>query len=225
MRWHETNASTDGKVRSALDNPAWKHVQNIDASIFDSGRNVKFGLAVDGMNPFVDKSTKHSTLLVFLLNYNLPRWIVTKHFFVMLLLVIPSKESVKSTNIDVYLEPLVDDLLFLWNGVLAIDMSNSLCRSTFTLRGILLWTIHDYLGYGLIFGCATKGYQGCPMCGPNIDSRFSKSLRKNIFQGHRPYLPIEHPFRYITKAFNGKQEHCSRPSRVSSVEHRKRGEA
>ena len=91
MRWHEKNPSTDGKLRPPLDSPAWKHVKNIDPSFFSTARNVKLGLALDGMNPFADKSTKHSTWLVLLLNYNLPGWMVTKHFFVMLSLVIPGK--------------------------------------------------------------------------------------------------------------------------------------
>ena len=131
----------------------------------------------------------------------------------------------KSANIDIYLEPLIDDLLLLWNGVPAVDMSTSPRASRFTLRGMLLWTIHDYPGYGLISGCATKGYQGCPVCGPQVDSRFSKSLRKTVFQGHRRYLPENHPFRFMTESFNGKEDHRRKPTRVSGTEHRRRGEA
>ena len=113
MKWQGKNSSTDGKVRSVLDSPAWKEVQKIDSGFFEEIRNVKLGLALDGMNPFADKSTRHSTWPVFLLNYNLPGWMVTKHFFVMLSLLIPGKESVTSGNVDVYLEPLMDELLVL----------------------------------------------------------------------------------------------------------------
>lgn len=225
MKWHGQNPSTDGKMRSVLDSPAWKEVKNIDSAFFEEVRNVKLGLALDGMNPFAEKSTRHSTWPVFLLNYNLPGWMVTKRFFVMLSLLIPGKESVKSGNIDVYLEPLVDELLVLWDGVPAVDMADSTHPSTFTLRGMLLWTIHDYPAYGLVSGCATKGYQGCPICGPQVDSRFSKSLRKNIFQGHRRYLPQNHHFRFMRDAFNGKEEHRGKPCRVSGIEHKRRGEA
>lgn len=38
----------------------------------------------------------------------------------------------------------------------------------FTLRPILMWSIHDLLAYGLFFGHVNKGYKGCPTCGPNI---------------------------------------------------------
>ena len=225
MKWQGKNSSTDGKVRSVLDSPAWKEVQKIDSGFFEEIRNVKLGLALDGMNPFADKSTRHSTWPVFLLNYNLPGWMVTKRFFVMLSLLIPGKESVTSGNVDVYLEPLVDELLVLWDGVPAVDMSDSPRANNFRLRGMLLWTIHDYPAYGLISGCVTKGYKGCPVCGPQVESRFSKSLRKNIFQGHRRYLSENHPFRFMKDSFNGKPEHRSKPTRVTGLEHRRRGEA
>jgi len=136
---------------------------------------------------------------------NLPGWMVTKRFFVMLSLIIPEKQFVTSTNIDVYLEPFEDELLVLWDGVPTVDMSESPKLSNFTSRAILMWTIQYYPGYGLISGCATKGYQGCPICGPNADSRFSKRLKKMIFQGHRRYLPTNHPFWFMPQAFNGKE--------------------
>ena len=150
---------------------------------------------------------------------------VTKCFFVMLSLLIPGKESVKSTNVDVYLESLVDELLILWEGVPAVDMSDSPRPKKFMMQGMLSWTIHDYPAYGLISGCTTKGYQGCPVCGPLVDSWFSTSLWKNLFLGHRRYLPEIHPFRSQRDSFNGKQEHRSRPAQVSSMEHRRRNEA
>ena len=156
--------------------------------------NVRLGLALDGMNPFADLSTRHSTWPVMMVNSNLPPWLVTKNFFVMLSLIIPGKESVKCSNIDVYMQPLVEELELLWAGIPAYDVSKPQGEGNFTLRGVLMWTIHDYPAYGLISGCATKGYQGCPMCGPNVDSRYSRALRKNIFGGHRRYLRKNHPY-------------------------------
>jgi len=44
------------------------------------------------------------------LNYNLPPWLVIKRFFVILSLIIPSPESVKVANFDVYLEPMIEAL-------------------------------------------------------------------------------------------------------------------
>jgi len=54
---------------------------------------------------------------VTILNYNLPPWFCTKKFFMMLTLLIYEKQSVNTEVFDVYLEPLVDELLELWKEV------------------------------------------------------------------------------------------------------------
>ena len=65
--------------------------------------NIRLGLALDGVNPFSDQSIKWSAWPVFLINYNLPPWLETKPFFLMLSLIIPRQKSVTSNTIDVYL--------------------------------------------------------------------------------------------------------------------------
>ncbi|XP_075508168.1 uncharacterized protein LOC142545073 [Primulina tabacum] len=58
-------------------------------------------------------------------------------------------------DIDVYLEPLVEDLKELWDtGVEAYD---AFSKSMFNLKAILMWTINDFPAYGNLAGCATKG--------------------------------------------------------------------
>jgi hypothetical protein len=44
-------------------------------------------------------------------------------------------------DIDVYLQPLIDELIELWGGVEAYDAS---AKCKFTLKAALLWTINDY---------------------------------------------------------------------------------
>jgi hypothetical protein len=78
---------------------------------------VRLGLALDGVNPYGDLSSCHFTWHVILLNYNLLPWLITKQYFLMLVLTIPKKESVTSTNVDLYLQPLIDKLQLLWIGV------------------------------------------------------------------------------------------------------------
>ena len=218
MMWHSKNASEDGLGRSVVDSKAWKHVDAKYPNFAMEPRNVRLGLALDGMNPFADVSTKHSTWPVLTINYNLPPWLVTKKFFIMLTLIIPGKESVKDKNIDVYLQPLVEELEALWVGVHAYDSSQPEGTGMFTLRAMLLWTIHDYPAYGLIAGCVTKGYQGCPICGPNVTTRMSRALRKPLFIGHRRYLSRHHPYRRSTTAFDGTREFRGPPPRVHATE-------
>ena len=47
---------------------------------------------------------------------------------------------------DVYLEPLVEELLELWEGIEVYDVTKDIGDRTFRLRTILLWTIHDFPG-------------------------------------------------------------------------------
>ena len=89
MQWHFANRSTDGMVRSVFDSKAWKHIDDTWTEFAAEPRHVRLGLALDGMNPFADLLTRHSTWPVMTLNYNLPPWLVTKKFFVMLSLIIP----------------------------------------------------------------------------------------------------------------------------------------
>ena len=59
-----------------------------------------------------------------------------------------------SETFDVYLEPVVEELLELWVGIPAYDVTKDVgCRS-FQLRAMLLWTIHDFPGYGTVGGFA-----------------------------------------------------------------------
>jgi hypothetical protein len=70
----------------------------------------------------------------------------------MLVLLIPGKESITLENIDVYLAPLIEELLELWEGVDAIDVSSVADNQRFKLQAILMWCIHDFPAYGLASG-------------------------------------------------------------------------
>jgi hypothetical protein len=82
---------------------SWKQIDEKWSDFANEPHNVRLGLALEGVNPFGDLSSCHSTWLMILLNYNLPPWLVIKHFFMMLTLIIHGKESVTSSNVDVYL--------------------------------------------------------------------------------------------------------------------------
>jgi len=75
----------------------------------------------------------------------------------------------------VYLAPFIEKLQRLWKGVMATDGSvlekaSSSERSiystnpNFNLRANLMWSIQDFLAYGLLAGQVTKGYRGCSPC-------------------------------------------------------------
>jgi hypothetical protein len=51
------------------------------------------------------------------------------------------KYQVKYMN--VYIEPLINELLKLWVGITMYDICKPIGERKFKFRGILLWKIHD----------------------------------------------------------------------------------
>ena len=51
------------------------------------------------------------------------------------------KYQVKYMN--VYIEPLIDELIQLWNDITMYEIYKPIGQKLFQLCGILVWTIHD----------------------------------------------------------------------------------
>jgi hypothetical protein len=77
-------------------------------------RNIRFALSTDGMNPFGENRTVHNTWPVILAMYNIPTWLCYKRKYLMLSILIQGPKQA-SINIDVFLEPLIEDMAKLWN--------------------------------------------------------------------------------------------------------------
>ncbi len=181
MTWHNKNWSTDGKVRHTHDSKAWAHINATWPEFVVDPKHIQLGFATNGFDPFGEKSSSWSTWPVMFFNYNLPLWLLTKRFFVIVSLIIPSLKNVKVANFDVYLEPVIEELEELWKGVARLDVLQPPGCRTFVLRAMLMWTIHDFPGYGLVSGCQHQGYKACPPCGSSTMSRWSKELGKVVF--------------------------------------------
>jgi hypothetical protein len=174
MTWHLSGRSIDGMIRYVVDSLQWKWIDKHLSDFGDEDRNIRLAMATDGVNPFGVKSTNWSTWPVCLLNYNVPSWLTMKKHFIMLSMIIPGKESVTCDTFDVYIQPLIDELLTLWSeGVRTYDAAEYGEQRSFNLRAILLWTIHDFPAYGIVARCVTKGYKSCPICRPQTISRRS----------------------------------------------------
>jgi len=208
MTWHSRNRSTDGNVCHVPDSKAWQHIDKTWPNFAIEPRNVRLGLATDGVNLFGEKNNAWSTWPVLLLNYNLPPWLVTKKFFMIVFLIIPGPESVRSSNFDVYISPLLEELQELWKGVEGLDVLKPKGKRQFTMEAILMGTIHDFPGYSIVAGCQHQGYKACPLCGSGTVSRWSKELGKMVFEGSQRWLRRNHPYRMHPNArhFNGHEE-------------------
>lgn len=135
--------------------------------------------------------------------YNLPPWLCMKQSYFMLSLIIPGPKG-PGNDIDVFLEPLIDELQLLWEvGVDTFDASKG---ETFRLYGALLWTINDFPAYGNLSGWKTKGKCACPYCYIDSCSFYLEGSKKLCYLYHRRLLDDDHSFRHDSRSFNGQVE-------------------
>ncbi|XP_057249371.1 uncharacterized protein LOC125495692 [Beta vulgaris subsp. vulgaris] len=192
MRWHsDERQSDDGVMTHPADSKAWKSFDDKYPSFASETRNVRLGLASDGFSPFRNGHIPHSTWPVVLIPYNLPPWFHETTFSILSTL-IPGPKGPKK-NIDVYLQPLIEELKLLWNvGVETYDASR---KEKFRLFASLLWTVSDYPAYGDLSGWSTGGEKGCPTCNSDTSSEWLRNGGKYYYMCHRRFLPIDHEWR------------------------------
>ena len=78
----------------------------------------------------------------------------------MMALLIPGPKS-PGKHFDVFLQPLGEELLELWEGVRTYD---ALSEKMFDLHAAVLWCIHDYPALSTLSGRTTRGYFACIHC-------------------------------------------------------------
>ncbi|KAL3839108.1 hypothetical protein ACJIZ3_023699 [Penstemon smallii] len=212
MRWHaEKRIDIEGSMSHPADSPAWKDFNLQYPDFASDPRNVRFGLATDGFNPFGNMSLSYSMWPVILIPYNMPLYKCMKDDFFLMPLLIPGPRA-PGKDIDIYLRPLIDELRELWIGV---EIYDAFSKEPFQLRASILWTINDLPALSNLLGWITKGYEACPCCFSETDSKRIRS--KICYTGHRRYLDKDHPFRK-SKLFDGKVETRSRPREMNGAE-------
>jgi hypothetical protein len=123
MTWHHTNQTSSGTMRHPSDGEAWKHFDRTHPDFAAEPRNVRLGLCSDGFAPYVQASgSAYSCWPVIVTPYNLPPEMCMTKPYMFLTCVIPGPHSPKA-GIDVYLQPLIDDLKRLWIGEWTYDIS------------------------------------------------------------------------------------------------------
>jgi hypothetical protein len=87
------------------------------------------------------------------------------------------------TDIDVFLEPLMEDMTKLWNE--GVRMWDQYQHEYFILYAIIFVCIHDALG-GFTLSGPTKGKSGaCPICIDGTASVYLPSSKKLVYMQHR----------------------------------------
>ncbi|KAK9054123.1 hypothetical protein SSX86_025200 [Deinandra increscens subsp. villosa] len=213
LRWHSDERVIDGKLRHVADSPQWRTIDKKYPEFGKETRNIRFGLSSDGINPFGNMSSRHSTWPVLLCIYNLPPWLCMKRKYIMMSLLIQGPRQ-PGNDIDVYLSPLIDDLKTLWDT--GVDVYDAYKKEHFQLRAMIFCTINDFPAYGNLSGYSTKGKKACPICEEETTSRWLKNSKKTIYMGHRRFLTRGHNFRMKTDEFDGEIDIRTAPKRFDA---------
>lgn len=199
--WHVDGARDDSNLMvHPSDGEAWKHIDQEYPEFAKEKRNIRLSLATNGFTPFHMTSASYSCWpAVFIIPYNLPPHMCMKENNILLSLVIPEPEH-PGKNLNVFFQPLIDELLLLFEeGVMTYDSN---LKQNFKLHALLLWTIHDFLAYGMVACWSTHGRLACPCCYGDTKSFLLRHGRKPCwFDCHRRFLPPNHEFRKSLKGF------------------------
>ncbi|KAK1602397.1 hypothetical protein QYE76_018960 [Lolium multiflorum] len=216
LRWHKEDRKKDVMLRHPADGSQWRKIDREFPNFAQDARNLRFGLSTDGMNPFGEQSCSHSTWPVTLCIYNLPPWLCMKRKFIMMPVLIQGPKQ-PGNDIDVYLKPLVEELLQLWSlaGVRVWDEHK---QEEFDLRAMLFVTINDWPALGNISGQSNKGYNACTHCLHELEGDYLEKGQKVVYLGHRRFLRITHPVRKKGKHYNGEADHRRKPPHRDGVD-------
>jgi hypothetical protein len=208
MRWHFDKRKKDGtKLRHPADASQWRKFDAMYPEFAEEPRNVRFALSTDGMNPFGDMSTSHSTWPVVLAIYNLPPWLCMKRKYLMLSILIQGPKQ-PGNDIDVFLEPLMEDMAKLWNE--GVRVWDEFRRQYFTLKAMIFVTINDYPALFSLSG-QVKGKQGCAVCLDETASVYLSYSQKVVYTRHRRFLLRTHRYRNMKKHFDNTVEEDTGP--------------
>ncbi|XP_021737588.1 uncharacterized protein LOC110704118 [Chenopodium quinoa] len=113
MIWHSKNPRVQGTMAHPSDSEAWKHLDRSFPDFTSEPRNVRLGMCTDGFAPNGKFGGQYSCWPVILTPYNFPPSMCMKKPFMFLSLLVPGPKNPKG-NLDVYMQPLIEELKQLW---------------------------------------------------------------------------------------------------------------
>ena len=125
-----------------------KHIEDTWPEKFkDKIQSLRLSIAMDGVNPYSLQNTNYFVWPLVVINNNIPPWFSVKNEQLRFALIVPDRRQVK--NMDIYLQPLVDELKALWDGINVYDVSRFIAAErSFTLYDIYSYNTHAYPGLG-----------------------------------------------------------------------------
>ena len=139
------------------------------------------------MAPFHRYNTTYSFTVVTMPIFNIMRRVRMLYRNIFIVMIIPGDNRSEASSQDVYIDILVDELLYLTKAGFVKDYKGAPIK----LKIKLLMYILDYPGFCKLFHLSGSGaLKGCIWC--NISGIKCKHLRKVVYLRNRSYLPSTH---------------------------------
>jgi hypothetical protein len=103
-------------------------------------------------------------------------------------------------DIDVFLEPLMEDKQKLWEH--GVNVWDEYKKEHFNLKAIILCTINDNPTRLALTG-QVKGKIGCVICIDQTESIYLPSSMKLVYMRHHRFLPPKHRYHQWRSSFDG----------------------
>jgi hypothetical protein len=162
MSWAVEGNIYTNKMIHPSDGSEWKKfVKKYPLKAGDS-RSVAVAISTDGFNPYGMSAAVYSYWPVFVIPINLPPSVCmrSENMFVSMII---SGLKYQGKNMNVYLEPLVDDLLRGWEGR-GIQTDDASKKEYFDMYVWYHTSLHDLPARALFCGWCTLGKWPCLVC-------------------------------------------------------------
>ena len=170
---------------------------------------MRLALSTDGFTPFSINAAPYSCWPVFVTPLNLPPGTLLRPEYIFLALIVPGPKH-PGKKLNVLMQPLVDELQTLWEGVDTIDAST---KRSFKMKAAYLWSVHDFMAYGDFAGWSTHGRLSCPYGYGCMGFLLKNGHKACWFDRHRRVLPTDHVFRQQANAFRKNTRVLDEPPR------------
>ncbi|XP_052152534.1 uncharacterized protein LOC127770768 [Oryza glaberrima] len=111
-------------------------------------------------------------------------------------------------DIDVFLEPLMEDMEELWKE--GLRLWDEFKREHFNLRAIIFVTIND-LPANFSLSAQIKGKTGCLIYLEKTSYKYLALSLKTVYMRHRRFLPQRHRYRKMARLFDNTVENDTAP--------------
>ena len=89
MNYHARNISEDDVIRMLADGSTFKDMEEKLQHFKEEPHNVRISLEADSVNPYANKRSIYSVWPIFVINNNIPPWLLIKRENIMLAIISP----------------------------------------------------------------------------------------------------------------------------------------